>query len=61
MGSNVAPEEENEYMENVRDPREHLNQEPRDDLFDVAMGFGGFFGIMFVIFAVAVIIKFAIS
>ncbi|RAP75399.1 YqzM family protein [Paenibacillus montanisoli] len=48
-------------MENVRDPREHLNEEPRDDLFDVAIGFGGFFALLFVIFAVAVIIKFIIS
>lgn len=48
-------------MENVRDPREHLNEEPRDDLMDVAIGFGGFFGVLFVIFAAAVIIKFIIS
>ncbi|QYR20495.1 YqzM family protein [Paenibacillus sp. sptzw28] len=48
-------------MENVRDPREHINEEPRDDFGDVAMGFAGFFGFMTVIFAVAVIIKFIIS
>ncbi|CAH1190003.1 hypothetical protein PAECIP111893_00087 [Paenibacillus plantiphilus] len=48
-------------MENVRDPREHLNEEPRDDLFDVAFGFIGFFGVMFVIFAAAVIVKLLIS
>ncbi|MFC5652411.1 YqzM family protein [Paenibacillus solisilvae] len=48
-------------MENVRDPREHLNEEPRDDLMDVAIGFGGFFGVLTVIFAAAVIIKFVIS
>ena len=48
-------------MENVSDPREHLNEDPRDDLMDVAIGFGGFFGVLFVIFAAAVIIKFVIS
>jgi len=48
-------------MENVRDPREHLNEEPRNDFFDVAIGFGGFFAFLFVVFAAAVIIKFVIS
>ncbi|MBB3108399.1 hypothetical protein FHS18_000427 [Paenibacillus phyllosphaerae] len=48
-------------MENVRDPREHYNEEPRNDFFDLMFGFGGFFGFMFVVFAVMVIIKFAIS
>ncbi|BBH21638.1 hypothetical protein Back11_29830 [Paenibacillus baekrokdamisoli] len=50
-------------MENVSitDPREHLNEEPRDDFMDVAIGFGGFFGLLFVIFAAAVIIKLIIS
>jgi len=48
-------------MENVRDPREHYNEEPRDDLKDVVFGFGGMLGFMVVIFAVAVIVKFIIS
>ncbi|MUT64335.1 YqzM family protein [Paenibacillus sp. NEAU-GSW1] len=48
-------------MENVRDPREHYNEEPRDDLMDVVVGFGGMLGLMTVIFAVAVIVKFVIS
>ncbi|MFD0715206.1 YqzM family protein [Paenibacillus sp. GCM10027626] len=48
-------------MENVRDPREHVNEEPRNDFFDVAFGFAGFFGFMFIVFAAAVIIKFVIS
>ncbi|WP_274652449.1 YqzM family protein [Paenibacillus humicola] len=48
-------------MENVRDPREHVNEEPRDDFGDVFMGFSVFFGFLFVVFAIAVIIKFAIS
>ncbi|HTG68360.1 MAG TPA: hypothetical protein VL921_03795 [Candidatus Udaeobacter sp.] len=48
-------------MENVRDPREHFNEEPRDDLMDVMFGFGGMLGFMTVIFAAAVIVKFIIS
>ncbi|GBG06561.1 MULTISPECIES: YqzM family protein [Paenibacillus] len=48
-------------MENVRDPREHVNEEPRDDLMDVVFGFGGMLGFMVVVFAVAVIVKFVIS
>ncbi|MFC4775613.1 YqzM family protein [Paenibacillus sp. GCM10023252] len=48
-------------MENVRDPREHLNEEPRDDLMDVVFGFGGMLGLMTLIFAVAVIVKFLID
>lgn len=48
-------------MENVRDPREHINEEPRHDLMDVVAGFGGMLGFMVVVFAVAVIVKFIIS
>jgi hypothetical protein len=48
-------------MENVRDPRLHINEEPRDDFFDVAIGFGAMFGFMLVVFAVAVIVKFIIT
>ncbi|MFB9327382.1 YqzM family protein [Paenibacillus aurantiacus] len=48
-------------MENVRDPREHYNEEPRNDLFDLMFGFGGFLGLLTLIFAVMVIIKFVIS
>ncbi|MFC5469558.1 YqzM family protein [Cohnella suwonensis] len=48
-------------MENVKDPRQHINEEPRDDLMDLVMGFGGMFGFMFVVFAIAVIVKFNIS
>ncbi|WP_336784806.1 YqzM family protein [Paenibacillus sp. MMO-177] len=48
-------------MENVRDPREHVNEEPRHDLMDVMTGFGGMLGFMTVFFAAAVIIKFIIS
>ncbi|MFF2885258.1 MULTISPECIES: YqzM family protein [unclassified Paenibacillus] len=48
-------------MENVRDPREHYNEEPRHDLMDVVFGFGGMLAFMTVVFAVAVIVKFIIS
>ncbi|WP_239618728.1 YqzM family protein [Cohnella mopanensis] len=48
-------------MENVRDPRQHINEEPRDDLMDTAVGFGVMFGFMFVVFTVAVVVKFMIS
>ncbi|XID95762.1 YqzM family protein [Paenibacillaceae bacterium WGS1546] len=48
-------------MENVRDPRQHINEEPRDDLMDTAFGFIAMFGFMFVVFTVAVVVKFIIS
>lgn len=48
-------------MENVRDPRQHINEEPRDDLMDTAIGFGAMFGFMFVVFTVAVVVKFIIT
>lgn len=48
-------------MENVRDPRQHFNEEPRDDLMDTALGFGVMFGFMFVVFTIAVVVKFLIS
>jgi hypothetical protein len=47
--------------QDVNDPRHHVNEEPRDDFFDTAMGFAGMFGFMFVVFAIAVIVKFIIS
>lgn len=45
-------------MENVRDPRHHVNEEPRDDLNDLVMGFTGMFTFMFVVFIIAVVIKY---
>lgn len=48
-------------MENIRDPRLHVNEEPRDDFMDTAMGFAVMFGFMVVVFAAAVIIKAVIS
>ncbi|RXZ84229.1 YqzM family protein [Paenibacillaceae bacterium] len=48
-------------MENVRDPREHFNEEPRHDFTDVVVGFIGFAGFMTVVFAGMVIAKALIS
>ena len=44
-------------MENVQDPRLHVNEEPRDDFSDVATGFAVMFGFMTVVFLAAIIIK----
>lgn len=49
-------------MENaIRDPREHHNEEPSNDLIDVGLGFIGMFTFMLVVFAAAVVVKFLIS
>ncbi|MFI2857875.1 YqzM family protein [Paenibacillus sp. JSM ZJ436] len=45
----------------VVDPREHVNEEPRNDFFDLMLGFGGMFALMLVIFFAMVIVKFIIS
>lgn len=42
----------------VRDPREHINEEPRNDLGDLMTGFFGMAGLLTVIFFGMVIIKF---
>lgn len=43
------------------DPREHINEEPRDDFGDLMMGAGAMFGFMTVVFFGMVIIKFIIQ
>jgi hypothetical protein len=48
-------------MENIQDPRLHVNEEPRDDFIDTAVGFGVMFGFMVVVFVAAIIIKAVIS
>ncbi|MCC3374601.1 YqzM family protein [Cohnella sp. REN36] len=48
-------------MENVQDPRQHINEEPRDDLHDLVVGFGGMLGFMFIVFLIAVIVKYVIT
>lgn len=57
----IVREEVVRKMENIRDPREHVNEEPRHDFNDVAMGAVAMGGFMFVVFAVAVIVKFIIT
>ncbi|CAH1201437.1 MULTISPECIES: YqzM family protein [Paenibacillus] len=42
----------------ISDPREHVNEEPRNDLFDLVAGVTGMFGLMTVIFFGMVIFKF---
>lgn len=36
----------------ISDPREHVNEEPRNDLFDLIAGVAGMAGLMTVIFSV---------
>lgn len=43
----------------MSDPRQHVNEEPRNDFLDVATGFGVTFGIFFLIAIVATIIQMA--
>lgn len=43
-----------EYV--MADPRLHVNEEPRNDFLDVAIGFGVTFGVFFLIALVATII-----
>lgn len=45
----------------VRDPREHINEEPRNDLGDLLNGFFGMATFMTVIFFGMVILKFIFS
>lgn len=35
----------------------HVNEEPRNDFIDTAVGFGVFFGVLMMIFIVAIVIK----
>ncbi|WP_199620484.1 YqzM family protein [Paenibacillus alkalitolerans] len=41
----------------MNDPREHVNEEPRNDLLDVGIGFAGMFGLMLLIAVVATVIQ----
>lgn len=45
----------------TRDPREHINEEPRNDLGDLMNGFFGMTTFMTLVFFGMVIIKFLIS
>lgn len=50
-----------EHIQDANDPRQHVNEEPRDDFFDTALGFAGMFGFMTLVFIIAIIVKFNIS
>lgn len=39
----------------MADPREHINEEPRNDLMDTGIGFALMFGVCFLIAAVATV------
>jgi hypothetical protein len=41
----------------MNDPREHYNEEPRNDLIDVGIGFMGMFGLLLLIATVATVIE----
>ena len=41
----------------MTDPRLHVNEEPRNDFMDVAMGFGVTFGFFFLVALIATIIQ----
>lgn len=40
----------------MNDPRQHVNEEPRNDLMDTGLGFGVFFGVLMLIAVVATVI-----
>ncbi|WP_442603361.1 YqzM family protein [Paenibacillus sp. KN14-4R] len=48
-------------MSQIRNPEQHVNEEPRNDFMDLMKGFGGFFGFLFLIFVVGVVIKLMID
>ncbi|GKS14558.1 YqzM family protein [Paenibacillus chitinolyticus] len=48
-------------MSDPKHPELHLNEEPRNDFMDVALGFGGFFAVLMIIFIIGVIIKLVIG
>ena len=59
--SAVLQGKEEEAMEinaKARDPREHVNEEPRNDLGDLMTGFFGMTGFMTLVFFGMVIVKF---
>lgn len=43
-------------MNDPKHPEMHVNEEPRNDFADVAMGFGVFFGVLLVIAIIATVI-----
>ncbi|GIP31189.1 YqzM family protein [Paenibacillus sp. J2TS4] len=47
-------------MLDPKHPGHHVNEEPRNDFMDVAIGFAGTFGVMFLIAIIATAIEVAI-
>ena len=41
----------------MNDPRQHVNEEPSNDLLDVGVGFMGMFGFMLLVAVVATVIQ----
>ncbi|WP_166240548.1 YqzM family protein [Paenibacillus turpanensis] len=41
----------------MNDPREHVNEEPRNDLIDTGVGFLGMFGFMLLLAVAATVIQ----
>lgn len=48
-------------MAELKDPREHVNEEPRNDLFDLGFGFGSFFAVLTIIFVGMIVAKALLS
>jgi hypothetical protein len=46
---------------NVNDPRQHINEEPRNDFIDVAVGFAGMFGFMLVVAIIATVVAYFVK
>lgn len=44
-------------MSDPRHPELHVNEEPRNDFIDTAVGFGAFFGFLLLIGVVATVIQ----
>ncbi|MEC0228772.1 MULTISPECIES: YqzM family protein [Paenibacillus] len=44
-------------MSDPKHPELHVYEEPRNDFMDVGIGFGAFFGFLFIIAAVATVIQ----
>ncbi|CAM3426369.1 YqzM family protein [Marinicrinis lubricantis] len=48
-------------MSNSKNPELHINEEPRNDFLDVAVGFGVTFGFFFVVCVIFTIIAYVYS
>ena len=44
-------------MENSNHPEQHINEEPRNDFLDTAVGFGGMFTFMLVVAIIFTVIE----